>query len=113
MSLDLSFYLRRLIDLGEYSDVLATGLGDAIEVRTLAQFNLSDIARSSNPLGLLINMDKIVSALTAILQERPKDNAVRQEVDRHEVSGGTLGSWGATGKKSVRLLPFLCLILRN
>jgi len=76
----------RVLDMGALGDVIASGLKDLSEIRALAQFSLIDVVRSPQALGILGKLDDIVAALTDILKERPKENAVRQEVEKYEDS---------------------------
>eukprot|EP00189_Rhodosorus_marinus_P013012 CAMPEP_0184746844 /NCGR_PEP_ID=MMETSP0315-20130426/9347_1 /TAXON_ID=101924 /ORGANISM="Rhodosorus marinus, Strain UTEX LB 2760" /LENGTH=1290 /DNA_ID=CAMNT_0027219587 /DNA_START=130 /DNA_END=4002 /DNA_ORIENTATION=- len=76
----------RLLDVSAYTELLASGLTDDTEVRVLAQLGLIDILRSPYALGVLPCLGKIVEALTQVLSAKVKENAVVQEIERHEES---------------------------
>ncbi|KAJ8901553.1 hypothetical protein NDN08_003762 [Rhodosorus marinus] len=76
----------RLLDVPAYTELLASGLTDDTEVRVLAQLGLIDILRSPCSLGVLPCLGKIVEALTQVLGAKVKENAVVQEIERHEES---------------------------
>mmetsp|Transcript_34244 Transcript_34244/g.134146 ORF Transcript_34244/g.134146 Transcript_34244/m.134146 type:complete len:780 (+) Transcript_34244:4846-7185(+) len=76
----------RLLDVPVYTELLASGLTDDPEVRVLAQLGLIDILRSPYSLGVLPCLGKIVEALSQVLGAKVKENAVVQEIERHEES---------------------------
>lgn len=62
------------------------GLGDHADVRSIAQLILATAAATPDAPQLDDIMDNIVAALQATFNEKVKQNAVRQETERHEDS---------------------------
>lgn len=82
----ISGSLASLIQMVGMLEYVIAGLHDQPEVRSIAHLILVAAAGTENA-GQMVNvMDKIVGALEATLNEKLKDNAVRQEVERHEDS---------------------------
>lgn len=62
------------------------GLGDHADVRSIAQLILATAAATSAAPQLVDIMDPIVKALEGTFNEKVKQNAVRQEAERHDDS---------------------------
>jgi cullin-associated NEDD8-dissociated protein 1 len=83
----ISGSLAPLIPLPDFLDRVVDGLGDEADVRSIAQLVLATIAGlPSAPPALIAVLRNIVKALEGTLSRQLKDNAVRQEQDRHEES---------------------------
>jgi cullin-associated NEDD8-dissociated protein 1 len=79
--------LSPLIPLPDFLERVVGGLNDHADVRAIAQLVLATVAGlASAPPTLIGFLPKIVKALDSTLNERLKENAVRQEQDRHEES---------------------------
>eukprot|EP00172_Hildenbrandia_rubra_P001282 Plantae.Rhodophyta-Hildenbrandia_rubra.ctg1828.p1 GENE.Plantae.Rhodophyta-Hildenbrandia_rubra.ctg1828~~Plantae.Rhodophyta-Hildenbrandia_rubra.ctg1828.p1 ORF type:complete len:971 (-),score=181.18 Plantae.Rhodophyta-Hildenbrandia_rubra.ctg1828:2891-5803(-) len=78
--------LASSVDMATFMEVLVRGLRDQRDVRSLAQIILTSIAASQFADGIIPCLDQIVKALNDTLKERVKENAVRQELDRHNDS---------------------------
>lgn len=87
------------IHLVGFLENVATGLQDQSDVRSIAQLILVAAASTEKAAQMVNIMDSIVVALEATLNERLKENAVRQEVERYEDSvRGALRAVRAMGK---------------
>lgn len=73
----------QMVGMLEY---VVAGLHDQTDVRSIAQLILVAAAGTGNASQMITVMDSIVGALENTLNERLKDNAVRQEVERYEDS---------------------------
>lgn len=73
----------QMVGLLEY---VVAGLHDQTDVRSIAQLILVAAAGTENASQMVNVMDSIVGALESTLNERLKENAVRQEVERYEDS---------------------------
>ncbi|PXF49481.1 Cullin-associated NEDD8-dissociated protein 1 [Gracilariopsis chorda] len=67
-------------------DQVMRGLRDHADVRSIAQLILTTAATTEAAPQMVEIMDVIVRELGATFNERLKDNAVRQEIERHEES---------------------------
>lgn len=79
--------LVRFIDLYPFLEALVAGLGDVADVRSIAQLTLCKVCEmpvAATPIIRLL--DRILSALESALREKLRENAVRQERERHEDS---------------------------
>lgn len=79
--------LAPLIPLSAFLDRVVVGLSDQADVRSIAQLVLGTMVEIPAASAAFISvLDQILKALDGTLNERLKDNAVRQEQDRHEES---------------------------
>lgn len=72
--LDLSAFIERLLD----------GLRDDHDIRVLCHSMLGRIAASSGASALLVPLDSLSELLRLTLSQNIKNNAVKQQIDRHE-----------------------------
>lgn len=74
------------IHLAGLLEHVVIGLRDQTDVRSIAQLILMGAASRENAAQMVNVIDSIVDALEATLNERLKENTVRQEVERYEES---------------------------
>lgn len=73
----------RYIDLPIYFERVLAGLGDDHDIRALANLMLGRLAVLTKD-ETLKRLDVIADAMRKMLIEKPKDNAVKQELERHK-----------------------------
>lgn len=79
--------LSPLVLLPAFLERTVAGLSDVPDVRAIAQLVLATVANLPRaPVAVLDFLDKILAALQGTLNERVKENAVRQEQELHEES---------------------------
>lgn len=75
--------LARLVPISTFLENVVIGLGDQADVRAMAQLILGAVTMSPYALHIVEMLTPVVKALTVTLNEKLKDNAVRQEAERH------------------------------
>lgn len=79
--------LAPMIPLPGFLERVVAGLNDQVDVRSIAQLVLGTmVTLPAAPAAIICVLDETLKALDGTLSERLKDNAVRQEQDRHEES---------------------------
>lgn len=79
--------LAPMIPLPAFLERVVAGLNDQVDVRSIAQLVLGTmVTLPAAPAAIIGVLDDTLKALDGTLNERLKDNAVRQEQDRHEES---------------------------
>ncbi len=78
--------LSHLIPMDTFIEKVVYGLRDQADVRASAQLILAAVALSPYAPHIIGMLEAVITALTATLNERLKENAVRQEVERHNDS---------------------------
>jgi cullin-associated NEDD8-dissociated protein 1 len=87
MRTSISGSLAPLIPLSAFLDRVVSGLGDVPDVRAIAQLILGTITLlPTAPPTVLEMLPRIIAELDSTLGENVKENAVRQERERHEDS---------------------------
>jgi len=77
--------LRGHVDVDAVVGCITRGLADNPDVRSLATTCILGMAAQPTAFERLAsNVDALVSALRSVLSQKPKVNAVRQEVERHD-----------------------------
>jgi len=74
--------LSRLV-LPEYIEQLASGLGDVYDIQMLNHLILARLAKKA-PAALIAGLENLVEPLRAAVTSKPKEAAVKQQVERNE-----------------------------
>jgi len=71
------------LDLQVFIEQLASGLGDVYDIQMLNHLILARLAKKA-PAALLAGLDNLVEPLRAAVTSKPKEAAVKQQVERNE-----------------------------
>jgi len=74
--------ISRLV-LPEYIEQLASGLGDVYDIQMLNHLILARLAKKA-PAALIAGLENLVEPLRAAVTSKPKEAAVKQQVERNE-----------------------------